>query len=89
MRLGTKFVLKRYAPILGSSGPRRVTVAWHAYTVADALEIARLQIKINRAIRGSLWIESRDARAHRPVPRSARGRGERRRAGSPPRAAGA
>jgi len=66
-RNSTRFVVKRLAPVMGSWGPARVTVAAHAVTYLEALEKARAM----RAERGRIWVERRDARAHALIERKA------------------
>jgi hypothetical protein len=71
MRYDTPFVVKRWAPPIGRlASPRRLTVAYQAYTLTEALEwCAQAQ---NQALRyeyfrpAALFIEHRGARAAFP-----------------------
>jgi len=64
MRHGATFHVMKFAPPYGRPDQaRRVTVAHHAYTLAEALAWARAWLK--DVDRRPLWIARRDRPAHR------------------------
>jgi hypothetical protein len=69
MRHDAPFLVKRLAPMMGRrDGPRRVTVAFNAYTIQSALVAAgEDQARAARFPhwRESFWIERRDQPATR------------------------
>jgi hypothetical protein len=75
MRYDAPFLVKRFAPMMGRpDSKRRVTVAYQAYTVADAVKEAayerrrhQLQSRLGPA---SFWIERRGQKAVLPKQRS-------------------
>lgn len=61
MKTGARYRVMRFAPIIGRPGTaRRVTVAFQAFTFAEAFAYAR-----HSHYRGALWIQHRDETAHR------------------------
>lgn len=57
MKLGARYLVMRYLPLRGRTA-RRVTVAYRAYTVREAMEVAR------GCSPEPVWIQHRDGSAH-------------------------
>jgi hypothetical protein len=65
MRHDAPFLVKRYAPMIGRpDGPKRVTMAFQTYALAEAQRWADTERQ--RAWRAVFWIERRGQSATRP-----------------------
>ena len=72
MRNDAPYLVKRYAPMMGRpESPRRIAVAFNAYTLESALKEARYErdrvAAQPRLQPASFWIERRGAVATRPM----------------------
>ena len=67
MKAGARFRVMRLSAMIGRQGPRRVSCAYFAYTVEDALDVARRRLQHDPESRdGAYWVVRFDAPAHQP-----------------------
>jgi len=62
MKVRARLLVKRFAPTMGTSGPRRVSVAYYGYQLDEVLAAARA---LKPEYRVGLWIEARGCPAAR------------------------